>query len=90
MNSILIVREAVRLARENGLRVGNADITIIAREPKVSPYVDAMKERLAEALCISTARVAVKATTNEGLDALGRGEGIAAHAVVLMTSHGGA
>lgn len=62
----------------------NADITVIAQKPRLAPHVDAMRELLARALGTGPDAVSVKATTHEGIGALGRAEGIAAHAVVLV------
>ncbi|HEX5165969.1 MAG TPA: 2-C-methyl-D-erythritol 2,4-cyclodiphosphate synthase [Thermomicrobiales bacterium] len=64
--------------------IGNVDLTIVAERPKVGPRRDAMRARLAELLGIPVDRVNVKATTNERLGALGRGEGLAALAVALL------
>ena len=64
--------------------VGNCDITVIAQKPKIGPYVEAMKRRVASVLCVPVDAVNVKATTEEGLGFTGRCEGIAAHAVVLL------
>lgn len=74
-------------ARQVGFREGmivNVDATLIAQEPKIKPHVEAMKLNIAEALGINPARVGVKATTNEHLGFLGRGEGIAAMAVASV------
>ena len=83
-DSILLLEEVCRRASEAGFRFGNGDITILAQRPKLAPYIGEMRERLAEALRTETARVSVKATTEEGLGFTGSGEGIAAHAVVLL------
>ena len=69
---------------EAGLRLGNADVTIIAQQPKISTHIMAMRSLLARHLAVSEAMINIKATTHEGLGALGRAEGIAAHAVVLL------
>ena len=62
----------------------NADLTIVLERPKVSPFADAMRERLATALGIDVERISLKAKTNEGVDAVGAGEAVACHAVVLI------
>lgn len=72
--------------REHGREVANADLTILAQSPKVAPHRDAIRKAVAEMLGIDTDRVNIKATTTEGLGFLGRAEGIAAQAVVLLTS----
>ena len=67
-----------------GLRVVNLDVTVLAEHPRIRPHVDAMRQAVADALAIDAARVGIKATTLEGLGALGRGEGIACQAVALL------
>jgi 2-C-methyl-D-erythritol 2,4-cyclodiphosphate synthase len=70
--------------REAGLRVVNADLTVIAQAPKVGPHRAAMQARIAQLLAVPVRQVNIKATTTEGLGFLGRAEGIAAQAVVLL------
>jgi len=82
---ILLRRVIVRLA-EQGCAIGNVDLTIIAQAPKMAPYIDAMRAILAADLGVGAGQVNVKATTTEGLGFCGRGEGIAAQAVCLLTS----
>lgn len=67
-----------------GYRVGNIDLTIIAQNPKMSPHIMAMRESLAQTLCIDIGQINIKATTTEGLGFAGRDEGIAVHAVVIV------
>jgi 2-C-methyl-D-erythritol 2,4-cyclodiphosphate synthase len=74
----------LRMLADRGLRVGNADVTVIAEVPKVGPVRDAIRDRLASLLGVTAADVNVKATTTERLGFLGRSEGIAAQAVVLL------
>lgn len=83
-----LLARIVQLVANAGWRAVNADITVIARRPKVAPHADAMRAVVAGVLGLDTTAVSVKATTHEGLDALGRGEGIAAHAVVLLREAG--
>lgn len=66
------------------LRLVNLDATIVAQTPKMSPYIDAMKDNLAKILSLSTGQINIKATTTEGLGYIGRSEGIAVHAVVML------
>ncbi|HSS65404.1 MAG TPA: 2-C-methyl-D-erythritol 2,4-cyclodiphosphate synthase [Gammaproteobacteria bacterium] len=68
--------------------ISNVDVTIIAQEPKLAPHIDAMRENLAGDLGIDVTRVSVKATTTEGMGFTGRGDGIAAFAVALLTGGG--
>ncbi len=80
------LQHAVKLARDRGFHVANADITILAERPKISPHRDAMRRATAEVLGVSTDVVSVKATTTEKLGFVGREEGIAAQAAVLLTT----
>ncbi|MDR3243056.1 MAG: 2-C-methyl-D-erythritol 2,4-cyclodiphosphate synthase, partial [Clostridiales Family XIII bacterium] len=66
----------------------NADITVIAEKPKLAPYIEAMRKRLAESLHIHAERISVKATTSEGMGFTGRGEGVAAQAAVIVFKRG--
>ncbi len=77
-SSHIFVEHAVKIVREAGGRIANADVTIIAEEPKIGPHRPAMMEAMANMLGISHDRVSVKATTNEKMGFVGRGEGIAA------------
>lgn len=86
--SARFVKHAVELAREAGYGVGNVDLTIICEAPRIGPYREAMRARLADLLGIGLAAVSVKATTTEGLGLTGRGEGIAAQAVAMLVAHG--
>lgn len=84
IDSRILLRRVVMQLHERALDVSNADITVIAQAPKLKPYISAMQERLASDMGIAADRVNVKATTTEGMGFTGRGEGIAAHAVVLL------
>ena len=78
------LRHAALLIDQHGYRLGNADITVICEAPKIGPHADAMREILAADLGVSISQISVKATTTEKLGFTGRGEGIAAQAVVLL------
>ena len=82
--SHIFVEHAVALLKKRKGFIMNADITLLAQAPKLSPYRAAMRERVASILAVDTSRVNVKMTTTEGLGAIGRGEGIAAQAVVSL------
>ena len=84
VDSRALLREVSRLVQEAGYRVVNIDATIIAQAPKMAPHVPAMVNHIAADLGLSRGQVNVKATTTEGLGYTGRGEGIAALAVVLL------
>jgi len=83
-DSIELLAEVWKLASDRAWRLGNADVTIFAEAPRLKPYLDAMRERLAAALGAEQSRVNVKASSPEGLGALGRGEGMAAAAIVML------
>ncbi len=84
VSSLVLLREIARKAAERGWRVGNCDVTLAAKRPKIAPRAEEMRARLAEALGVAPAQVNVKATTGEGMGFVGREEGIAAHAVALL------
>lgn len=86
LDSRLILRRATAEARRLGYVPGNVDITVIAQTPRLAPHMEAMRTCLAAELGLPANAVGLKATTPEGLDALGRGEGLAVHAVVLLQS----
>ena len=84
IDSRLLAGETVRILREHGFRPMQIDATVIAEAPKIMPHALAMREEIARVLGIDLAMVSVKATTNEKLGFLGRGEGIAAQAVAVV------
>ena len=83
-DSIKLLTEVWKLARERGFRLGNADLTIVAQKPKLAPYLDKMRARLADALGTDEKSINVKASSPEGIGALGRGDGMAAAAIVVL------
>jgi 2-C-methyl-D-erythritol 2,4-cyclodiphosphate synthase len=86
IDSRILLREALHLVRGQGYRVGNVDATIIAQEPKMAPHIFEMVANIAADLRVEKSAVNVKATTTEKLGLTGRGEGIAAQAVVLLVA----
>ena len=84
IDSRILLREVLHLVREQGYRVGNVDATIIAQAPKMAPHIPQMIEHIVDDLRLEKSAVNVKATTTEHLGYTGRGEGIAAQAVVLL------
>lgn len=78
------LRTAVRLAGEAGWSIGNVDAAVQAEHPKLRPYIEHIRERIAAIAGLQAGQVSVKAKTGEGLDAVGRGEAMAAIAVVLL------
>ena len=83
-SSVELLRRATALVVEEGYEIGNVDVTVILERPKIANHVAEMREALAAALGVDAARVSVKGKTNEGVDAIGRGEAIAAHAIALI------
>ena len=83
-DSIILLNKVTSLLKEKGFVLSNADCTVIAQKPKLAPFIDAMRQRIADAAGVSAAQISVKATTEEKLGFTGEGLGIAAHAVVLI------
>jgi 2-C-methyl-D-erythritol 2,4-cyclodiphosphate synthase len=84
-DSALLLSEAARRVRAQGFQIGNVDSTVIAQAPRLAPYVDGMRDRIAAALDLAPERVNVKAKTAEKMGAVGQGLAIEARAVVLLT-----
>ena len=85
-DSTLLLAQCMTMVRDRGFELANLDATLICEFPKINPHVAAMRARLAEVMQCDIARISVKATTTETLGFTGRGEGIAAQAVVLLES----
>lgn len=83
-DSALLLAKTVEIIKNKSLEVEYIDMTIIAQKPKLSPYIEKMRLRIADILGIDSSRVNVKATTEERMGFTGRGEGIAAHSVCLL------
>jgi 2-C-methyl-D-erythritol 2,4-cyclodiphosphate synthase len=83
-DSLKLLQQVYALVLDQGYRLGNADLTIAAQQPKLAPHIVAMRETIAAALVVSSSSVSVKATTTEKLGFVGRSEGIAVDAVVLL------
>jgi 2-C-methyl-D-erythritol 2,4-cyclodiphosphate synthase len=83
-NSIHLLNQAFLLVVEAGFQFIHADVTVILERPKLAPHIEAMQEKLAEALLAGPAHVSVKAKTNEGMGWIGRGEGVAVLAVATL------
>ncbi|MEG0765415.1 MAG: 2-C-methyl-D-erythritol 2,4-cyclodiphosphate synthase, partial [Pseudoflavonifractor sp.] len=84
ISSLILLDRVMEKLVTAGLRVGNADLTVLAQRPKLAEFLPQMREKLAPRLGIPQERLNIKATTEEGLGFTGSGEGIAAHAVVLL------
>ena len=85
IDSRILLREVMAIVRQSGIKLGNADITIIAQAPKLAPHIQMMRENMAADMSTAINNVNVKATTTEKMGFTGREEGIAVTAVVLLT-----
>ncbi|MCU1384254.1 MAG: Bifunctional enzyme IspD/IspF [Acidobacteria bacterium] len=85
-DSLELLRQVAGLVTAEGFAIGNVDVTVILEAPKIRDHVDAMRASMAGALGIDAARVSIKGKTNEGVDAVGRGEAVAAHAIALISA----
>ncbi|HEY9628341.1 MAG TPA: 2-C-methyl-D-erythritol 2,4-cyclodiphosphate synthase [Coleofasciculaceae cyanobacterium] len=83
-DSLELLQQVNALIQQKNWRIGNLDTVIVAERPKIKPHIQAMRDRLAATLGLAPDQIGIKATTNEKLDAVGREEGIAAYAVVLL------
>jgi 2-C-methyl-D-erythritol 2,4-cyclodiphosphate synthase len=86
IDSRILLRRVRDALVEQGLRLGNLDCTVVAQAPRMGPYIESMRANMAEDMGVSSDLVNVKATTTERMGYTGRGEGIAAHAVVLLVA----
>jgi 2-C-methyl-D-erythritol 2,4-cyclodiphosphate synthase len=84
INSLNILERVVDMVSMQGYELANADVTVIAQQPKLAPYFETMQENLATACQVDRSCINLKATTTEGMGFVGREEGMAAHAVVLL------
>jgi 2-C-methyl-D-erythritol 2,4-cyclodiphosphate synthase len=84
ISSLILLQEVTRLLGEKGWRIGNIDAMVCLEAPKINPHIPAMKTHIAKAAGISEEDISIKATTNEQLGFIGRGEGLVAYAVCLI------
>ncbi len=84
ISSTLLLQKTMQIVQNNGYKIVNVDSNIICQKPKLMPYIDKMKEKLAPLLNIDESALSIKAKTNEGVDATGLGEAIAVHCVCLI------
>ena len=89
ISSLLLLERVRQELAENGWRIANIDATVVAEQPKLSHYIDEMRQKLSRTLGIVLDKVSVKAKTSAGLGFVGRGEGIAAYAVALLEGRKG-
>jgi len=85
-DSLILLKHVHQLIQDRSWQIGNIDSVIVAERPKLKPYIQPMRDRIASALNLRPDQVGIKATTNEKLDAVGQEAGIAAYAVVLLIS----
>ena len=83
-DSLELLRSVTALLEKNGYGIVNVDVTVVAQQPKLAPYREEMRRRLAKAMGLEIGRVSIKATTEEGLGFTGSGQGISAMAVALL------
>ncbi len=88
ISSLLLLKEVMRMCREKGFQLANADSVIVAQKPKLVPYLPEMKKNIAAVMDIETNQINIKATTTEKLGFAGREEGIVAYAVALLVKNG--
>lgn len=84
ISSLILLEKALSLVRGKGFQVGNLDVVVVAEEPRIRPHVEAMKAHLSRLLMVEPQAIGIKATTMEGKGTVGRREGIAVQAVVLL------
>jgi 2-C-methyl-D-erythritol 2,4-cyclodiphosphate synthase len=88
-DSMELLRKAVQVLEARNYQVVNVDVTVVCESPRIGPWADAMRQRLGEILRVGPSAVSVKGKSNEGMGWIGRGEGLAVHAVALIDSMGG-
>ena len=88
-DSMELLRKAVQVLEARNYQVVNVDVTVVCESPKIGPWADAMRQRLGDILRVGPSAVSVKGKSNEGMGWIGRGEGLAVHAVALIDSMGG-
>jgi len=84
IDSKILLKESIKMVRKKGFEISNIDALICAEEPKLNPYIEEMKRKMAEVLSISVEDISIKATTSEKMGFIGRKEGMAAYATVLI------
>lgn len=84
IDSKILLKKVVEMIRQKGYEIGNVDVTIAAQAPKLAGYIEPMRAKLAEVMCVEIDQVSVKATTTERLGFVGTGEGLASYAVATI------
>jgi len=83
-DSLLMLQDVMLMVKDDGYAINNIDSTIVAQKPKLSPYIDRMREKLSGILYVDIGRINIKATTTEGMGFAGKGEGMEAYSVVSL------
>jgi len=86
MDSMVMLKRVMEWVNADGYKINQLDTTVVAEKPRLSPFVEAMKQRLSETLAIQTDQINIKATTTEGMGFCGRQEGVAAYAIVSLVA----
>jgi 2-C-methyl-D-erythritol 2,4-cyclodiphosphate synthase len=86
ISSLVLLGEIKSLVKSKGLKINNIDATIVAENPRMASFVDAMRQNISQTLEINIEQIMVKATTTDGIGSIGKGEGIAAYSVVTINS----
>ncbi|MFQ5675451.1 MAG: 2-C-methyl-D-erythritol 2,4-cyclodiphosphate synthase [bacterium] len=86
ISSLLLLKQIASLLSEHGYRVGNIDSTVVLEKPKLAPFINEMRENVANSLSLSRTQVSIKATTSEGLGFVGEEKGLAAYACVIIAA----
>lgn len=84
IDSKILLKRVIEVMKENNFQIGNVDVVVMAQRPKLRPYIDEMRSVISKILSTDVKNVSIKATTTEKLGFVGREEGIAAHAVVIL------
>ncbi len=84
ISSLILLGKVKKLLKTKGFKINNIDAIIVAEQPKVASFIDDMRQRLSQALGIDIEQIMIKATTTDGLGFIGKGQGIAAHAIVSL------
>lgn len=84
ISSLILLAQTRRLLNEQGFKIGNIDVTVVAQEPNLGGFVDAMRKQIGQTLSLDERRIGLKAKTNNGVGDVGQGQAIAAHAVALI------
>ena len=84
ISSLVLLGEVKNLLRQNSFKINNIDVTIVAQEPRIMPFIDSMRENICKTLDLQITRIMIKATTTDGIGSIGKGEGIAAYAITSI------